>query len=190
MIMNPHELVQSRRIVLAWDVIGFESTALGVGANAPTWNTTYVGWEFNDNPPAIQEVQAYGHAPHPWREQSDFHLGIHWYLTNDGAAAEDVKWDVLYRGINHGGVWPAGWTTLEETVDVSGYVVREDIHTEWTTVSGAGLLFGCQMDFRIQRDTVDAADDHPHEVILKRFEIHYQTDAFGSYTHESKWGSA
>ena len=191
-LITPQRLIQSRKQFVMWEVMGFPPAGVTGGPRPAVYSAVYIGWVFvavPGGPATNQEVQAYGHAPHHWKEGSDFHVGIHWYLTADGAAGEDVKWDILYRGINHGGVWPLVWTTLDETVDVSGYVAMEDIHTEWTTVSGAGLLMGTQMDFRAQRDTQDAADDYPHDVIFKRLEVHYQLDSFGSMGHETKWSA-
>lgn len=187
-LICPAAMIQSRKLFRTWETIDFPATAAGVGANAPTWDTTFIGWDFDDAPPGNQELQWVGHAPFHWAIESDFYISLHWYLTSAGAANEDVKWDMLYRGCNVGGVWPAGWTTLSETVDVSAYAVREDIHTDFTVVSGAGLLFSCMMDFRLQRDTADPVDDHPHPVIVKVLEVHYQKDSFGAIAEHAKWG--
>lgn len=188
MIITPADMIQSRKMFSSWETIPFPATAVAQGANAPTWDTTFVGWDFDDAPPNNQEIQMFGHAPFSWRIGSRFYAGLHFYLTNAGAAGEDVKWDFLYRGANPGGVFPAGWTTLTRTIDVSSYAVRQDVHVEFTVISGAGLTFATMMDMRLQRDTADAADDHPHPVILKMVEIHYQKDSFGAVDYEAKWG--
>lgn len=182
------ELREAVRRHRYWEAIPFPATAVGTGVNAPSWDPTAVGWSFSHNPPNNQEVQAVGHAPFHWAIASDFHVALHWYLTVAGAAGEDVKWDLLYRGVNPGGTWPVGWTTLQMTVDVSGYGIGDDIETHWPIISGAGLQHSVMMDFRVQRDTADAADDHHSPVIFKILEAHYQRDSLGGWQEDSKWG--
>ena len=188
MIITPADMIQSRKMFDAWDDLRFPATSIRSGANAPTWDATHVGWSFSNNPPNNQEVQAVCQLPHAWREASTVHAHIHWYLTVGGGGGEDVKWDLLYRVASIGGTFPAGWTTLPTTVDVSGYAVREHIYTDLGDITMAGEGVSCIVDIRLQRDTADAADDHEQDVILKEIDFHIRKDAFGSVQETSKWG--
>lgn len=161
--------------------------AIGVGANAPTWDTTHVGWSFASAPPNNQECQLNVHFQRSWREGTNIHATIHWHLTNDGAAGEDVKWDLLYRWANVGAVYP-GWTTVPITINVSAAVTLEHLRNEFAVIAGAGFLTRSIFQARLQRDTADPTDDHPHPVIFTKFSVHHETDAFGSVSHDLKWG--
>jgi hypothetical protein len=171
-----------------WEDLRMPAQAIRVGAQAPTWNTTEIGWEFDDAPPFNQEVQLVAQMPHQWRENSAMIFHIHWTLLNAGAAGEDVKWDVLYRHAAIGGVWVAGFIVQQVTVDVSAVVAREHIVTAWATPVQYTMGISSIFDIRIERDTADAADDHPHPVILKSFDIHYRIDSPGSWQETLKWG--
>ena len=188
MIIDPNDMVQSRKAFDTWDDLRFPAQAIGRGANAPTWDTTHVGWSFSNNPPNNQEVQLTAQMPHGWREGSSIHIHMHWYLLVAGGVNEDVKWDLLYRIANVGGTFPAGWVVLENTVNVSADGIRDHLVTEWTAVVMTGKTLSCFIDLRVQRDTQDAADDHEQNVILKEVDIHHQREAFGSVEEWAKWG--
>jgi len=192
MIITPSDMIQSRKVFDTWDDLRFPATAVGVGANAPPWNTAHVGWNFQPNPPNNQEIQAVAQMPHRWREGSTIHVHIHWYLAVAGAVGEDVKWDILYRVASPGGTFPVGWTTNQALVDVSGYGVREHVYTDLGDIAMGGMMgaetISVIIDLRLQRDTQDAADDHNQGVIFKELDLHYQADSFGSYDEWAKWG--
>lgn len=185
-IITPSRLAQSRKMFDCWEDLRFPAQAVGPGATAPNWDSTYLGYKFVHNAGANEEVQGVAQLPHRWREGSSIHAHIHWILTVNGAANEDVKWDLLYRWVNIGGTFGA-WTTLEVTVDVSSYSANDHLYSEWALIAGAGFTISSILDWRIQRDTADAADDHPQDVVLKEFDIHYQADAFGSWGEYNKW---
>lgn len=188
MIIDPNDLIQSRKMFDSWQEFVIPAAAVGAGANAPTWDTTEVGWNFSNNPPNNQEVQSPAEMPHEWREGSTVDVHLHWYLLVGGAGGEDVKWDLLYRFASVGGVYPAGWTPLSVTVDVSAYAIREHLMTEFTAIALPGETLSCGIDLRLQRDTADAADDHEQDVIMKHLDIHYRADSFGSVNDDVKWG--
>lgn len=172
-----------------WEVMGFPAQALAVGANAPSWDTTNLGYEFNDNPAVSnEEVQAIAHMPHTWVEGSTIGIHTRWILLeDDGAANEDVKWDILYRWYDTGETSNGAWTTAETTVDVSGKTQWISLITELASVSGSGSSISSLLELRLQRDTNDAADDHPHSVLLKELDVHYQIDQPGSLFEYGKW---
>lgn len=188
MTLGPNELREAMRRHRWWEDKAAPAQSVRQGANAPTWDTTEVGWLFANAPPANQEIQGNLQLPHRWAEGSSLRAHIHWYLTVAGAANEDVKWDLLYRVASIGGTFPAGWTTLEQTVDVSAYAIREHLYTEWTAIAVPSETISMMLDFRVQRDTADAADDHEQDVILKEFDIHYEIDSLGSWEELTKWG--
>jgi hypothetical protein len=172
-----------------WDDLRFPATRAGVGASAPTYDTANVGYVFSDNPPSNQQLQFIAQLPHAWAEGSTISPHIHWaLLDDDGAANEDVKWDLLYRWHNIGAAIPAAWTTLENTIDVSARLA--DVHEldGWTDIVGTGFTRSSIIECLVERDTADAADDHPHDVILKEFDIHFQIDSLGSWAEVGKWG--
>lgn len=188
MIVEPADMIQSRKLFDAWEDLRYPAQAIRVGANAPTWDTTEVGWNFSNNPPNNQEVQGVAQLPHKWREGSTIVAHLHWYLLVAGAAGEDVKWDLLYRVASVDGVFPAGWTTLPITVDVSAYAIRQHILSSWAPIVMTAETVSCVIDLRVQRDTAVAADDHEQNVILKEVDIHYMIDSFGSVQELNKWG--
>ena len=187
-IIDPNDMVQSRKAFDVWNEFVIPAAAIGSGANAPTWDATEVGWNFSNNPPNNQEVQSPAEMAHEWREGSAIEVNFHWYLLVAGAAGEDVKWDLLYRFASVGGTYPAGWTADSVTVDVSAYGVREHLMTEFAAIVMTGETLSCGIDLRLQRDTQDAADDHEQHVILKHLDIHYRADAFGAVDDVAKWG--
>jgi len=172
-----------------WDDLRAPAGVAKTGPTAPTWDTTEVGWNFDNNPGANESVQINMQMPHSWVEGSDVVPHIHWCLTVNGAAGEDVAWVLQYRVASIGGTFPAGFTTLgARIIDVSGYSARDHIVTTFTNFTMAGHTISAMMDIKLNRQTSAAEDDHESPVILKEFDLHYRKNALGSWQDSLKWG--
>ena len=172
-----------------WDDLRFPSNLASVGANAPTWDPVNLGYVFSHNPPNNQQLQFIGQLPHSFMLGTAIDVHIHWALLADGAAGEDVKWDVLGRWYETGDVI-SGFTTFETTVDVSTSLLDVSLFNDLVTVPSTSIEeVSSILELKLERDTDDAIDDHPHDVILKELDIHYQIDQPGSYGEMAKWGA-
>jgi len=172
-----------------WDDLRFPAQRVGVGAQAPTWDTTNLGYVFNDAPPSgNQEIQVIAQLPHTWLEGSMVEVHIHWCLLEDnGDTDETVKWDLLWRWYNVGSTSNGSWTTSQNSIDVSAQSQWISLLSEVGSLAGAGFQISSLLELRLQRDTDDAADDHPHDVLLKEIDLHYQKDQPGSLHEYGKW---
>lgn len=174
-----------------WEDLRFPAAAAGRGAAAPTYDDVDVGYEFAHAPPSNQQLQFIAQIPHQWAIGEDVEVHIHWNLRDDdGAGGEDVKWDIMYRWYQTGDIIPAFGAAVENTIDVSGYLTDEALYTGLADVTPpAGItIVSSILEILLERDTADAADDHPHDVLLKELDIHYPIDALGSWQEDSKWG--
>jgi hypothetical protein len=189
--MKPSDIVHAMKNGRWYDDLRFPAASARVGATAPTWDTTNIGYIFDDNPGgANEQLQFVAQLPHQWRIGGYVDIHIHWILLeDDGAATEDVKWDALYRWYEIGATSNAGFTELSNTVDVSSQL--QWIHTfteigEPTAPASPGV--SSILEIKLERDTQDAADDHPHNVLLKELDLHYEIDSPGSLGEAAKWG--
>lgn len=166
----------------AWDDLRFPAQALGSGATAPAWDTTYGGRNFSatqDN-----EVQAVAQMPHAWREGTNIRPHIHWQPsagTSLGTVA--VVWQFCYVWRNNGEaqgaptchtvtVTPSPSSTLALMITPLGPAEGLD---------GTGKRISSVLDISLKRLAAsDAADNMGTTANLKEFDIHYQADAFGS----------
>lgn len=189
MELSKDDILWAMKRGIWWDDLRFPANIAGKGAQAPTWDTTNLGYIFSHNPPSNQELQWIALFPHGWTEGSTVEPHIHWALTVNGGAGEDVKWDMLYRVYESvGGSVAGAWNTLEQTIDVSAINADIATVTGFTPVSMSGSTLAAVMEVRLQRDTADAADDHAQDVLLKEFDIHAQFDQLGSIGTFAKWG--
>ena len=174
-----------------WKNLVLSATAVQTGAIGATYDTTNLGFNFDDNPAVPnEEVQATIHMPRDWMEGSSLKIYVHWFLLEDnGDTDEDVKWDLLYRVYETGDAANGSFTTSENTVDVSALTQWVLLETLAATIDMTGKSVEAQVDLRLQRDTADVADDHPHAVLFKIIDMHYQTDQPGSWVAGSKWGT-
>jgi len=193
MNINPMDIIQVLKNGIWYDDLRFPAASAGVGATAPVWDTTNVGYIFDDNPGANNEqLQFIAQLPHQWRVGGYVDIHIHWVLLeDDGAADEDVKWDALYRWYEIGATSQAaaGFDTLTTTVDVSGMTQWYHTYTEiGNPTAPASPGVSSILEIKLERDTQDAADDHPHNVLLKELDLHYEIDSMGSTSDTAKWG--
>lgn len=190
-LIDPHQFRQSYRNAGGWwEDLPMRLIAVGVGASKPTWDTTNLGWVFTDAPPNNQQMQFISQMPHSWILGVEVEIHIHWaLLDDDGAANEDVKWDVQFRVNETGDIIGAFPAMTENTVDVSGYLQNELLYTDLADIDMSGIAESSAIvEVILERDTADAADDHPHDVILKELDVHFQLDQPGSIGETTKWG--
>ena len=190
MELRPIDLANGMRRWRWWDDLVMRDQAIGVGASVPIWDTTNVGWQFTDTPPNNRQMQFITQMPHNYALGEDVEIHIHWaLLDDDGAGGEDVKWDVQYRVTQTGGIIGAFPAMTENTIDVSGYLQNEMLYTDLADIDMSAITdISAIVEIILERDTDDAADDHPHDVILKELDIHYPIDSLGSWQEGAKWG--
>jgi len=190
MKITPMDITHALKNGKWYEDLRFPAYAAATGPTAPTYDQTNLGYEFNDNPAANEQIQFIAQIPHHWRQGGYMDIHIHWcLLEDDGAADEDVKWDALYRWYEIGATSNAAFTELSNTVDVSGYTQWIHQFTEIgnpTPPATPGV--SSILEIKLERDTDDAADDHPHSVLLKELDLHYEIDSMGSWEEASKWG--
>jgi hypothetical protein len=163
----------------AWDDLRFPAQAIGSGATAPAWDTTYGGQKFSatlDN-----EVQGVAQMPHAWRQGTNIRPHIHWQpSTGTALGAVATVWEFCYVWRNNGEAQGARTChTVTVTPTASSTMVL--MITSFPELDGTGKNISSIIDFTLKRLAASsAADNMGTTANLKEFDIHYLTDSFGS----------
>jgi hypothetical protein len=188
---SPIRLMNEMRRGRWWEDLRMAAVAVGVGAVTPSWDGTNLGWIFPDVVGNNPQMQFITQMPHNYALGEDVEIHIHWALVDtDGAANEDVKWDVQYRVTQTGGIIGAFPAMTENTIDVSSYLQHELLYHDLADIDMSGVTeTSAIVEIILERDTAGVtADDYKHDVLLKELDIHYPIDSLGSWAELSKWG--
>lgn len=148
---------------------------------------------FEDTATLVDYITMSIQINHDWLIGSDIHPHLHWWQT-DGAVP---NWLIQYRWQINGEVKTTDWTNSPWTEHVSAYSAGTlNQITKFAAISppvGAGLSDILQV--RIIRDTDDDStefgdvDPLAGSVSAISFDIHIETDSFGSDGEYSKEGA-
>jgi len=179
---------------LYWEDLRFPATTQtrpGSAANI-TSDTGDVGLVFEtDAIVGIDWVVFNIQMPHGYRFGSEIEPHIHWIQSESNIP----NWMLEYRCYDNGEVVPGGaftqaiWSSNEETY-TSGSILQ---YTEFPGFDPVLSKLSGMCDMKLYRDTDNTStlfpgvDPFTTDVLLKEFDIHYQSDSLGSATEGSKW---
>jgi hypothetical protein len=162
-----------------WDDLRFPATQAKRGASLkPDFDETNIGLLFPENV-ATEFVLFNAQFQHGYRLGSDIVPHIHFIQTV--AAVPTFKME--YRWYDIGDTVPA-FATIQ-TVTATSVTFSVGCHQliEFPTISGAAISnVSSMMDIKLYRDDSAVSGD----VLLKEFDIHYESDSFGSENDDSK----
>jgi hypothetical protein len=160
----------------AWDDLRFPVTAINPPGQVsdPTFNTTYVGYEFA--PGSTEILYIIAQLPHSYKEGSDIRPHLHWMPTNTNTG--DVLWRMEYAWQSNGGVQPS-FTTVDITSTASGTAYQQHINS-FGAISKPDSLISDILSIKLSRIGGDGSDTYSADALLKEFDIHYQINTAGS----------
>ena len=118
--------------------------------------------------------------PHAWKEGSDIIVHAHWAPKDTDTG--NVLWRLEYTWANIDGTFGATALT-HETQDADGVAYKHQ-KVDMGTIAGAGKTISSMLICRVFRDT--SGDDYDNDAFLLAVDFHYQVDAIGSLTADSK----
>jgi len=177
---------------LKWEDLRFPAIGrnIDVSAGRIDYDFAELGVGFANNTRYTEEMV--GHIiqlPHAWAEGSEINPHIHWIQ----AQAAVPNWMIEYRVYNNGDTPPVSWTQAITNTPAFTYTSGSIAQISgFSSISMTGLTVSCMVDIKLYRDTgnvstlFSGADPVNTTVLLKEFDIHYQSDARGSVVEYTK----
>lgn len=113
--------------------------------------------------------------PRDYKEGSDIVAGVRWTPTDTGLG--NVVWRLEYSWANLGDEFPST-TSIAATDTVSGTAWTHQ-HVNFDAIDGSGKLKSSLMVCRLYRNPT-GADDYGSDAAFLKFDMHYETEGFGS----------
>jgi hypothetical protein len=183
-IVDHNEFRQNMRHAQGWWDDCPNTKMVQPGGAAPTWNTTYGGWDFPGN--VDRNIWFISQMSHEKVLGSSVVPHVHWQPTTTNV--NTVEWDIKYWYLNpvSGGAQNAAGTTETITVTPNGTAYQMQIDGFTAVSAPASESVSAFFIAEITRTgTTDANND---TVILKDFDPHAQKDQLGSISATKKWG--
>ena len=153
-----------------------------VGANLkPDFNYTEIAYEFPQND--ITEYVTFTlQLPHSWKQGTTIYPHVHWKQTQNLTPV--FKMD--YKWFNIGDLVPATWSTHIMNNLAKSYLggSLHQINDNPIGIDGIGKTISSMLLIKLYRDD----NVYTGDVITYQFDIHYETDSFGSNIQYVKEG--
>lgn len=164
-----------------WDDINIGGVTLTKAAsNQPDLiavdGTNILTYGFDGAGSGVEEVHGSFELVHGYKQGTNLQPHIHWYATT--TASGNVKWQLEYWA-NYGTTNEVTGTldVTAATPEVAWSQMRSNFSAE---ITGANLIIGTQIHFRLFRDAGDASDTYGADAAISTFGIHYEIDTLGS----------
>lgn len=165
-----------------WDDMRFPASEINpTGAVGPmSYDTTNIG--FLAAPGSTQTIAMIGQMPHSWKEGTLIYPHIHWQPTTAGAG--NVLWGLDYKWTDVGATEDAAWTTTGVYAAAGGNG-RHQV-ASFPPLDGDGKHISSILSLKVYRVGGDTGDTYAADALLKEFDIHFESDTFGSRNQFSK----
>lgn len=159
------------------------STYLERGSTAPDvkYDGNYISWEYD-----VGDDSTMTHiVPADWASGTDMVVKVHWYINEDYASDEEIKWQVDWAMCPHDESElidaPTHSGTLTAISQNTPTNAKELTETTVGTITAANIAIGDELGIKLSRITQDgdAPTNHPRVVHL---EVAYTADKLGQPT--------
>lgn len=119
--------------------------------------------------------------PAGYKDGSNITVGIRWLAIGDGEGGEQVRWGLEYAWCDKNEVLSAASGDIGVTAPTTPLVVAyKHYDTQFSAVTGTGMLGGSTFAFRLYRDANHADDDWIDDVYLVGLYIRFEVDKLGA----------
>lgn len=168
-----------------WDDLRFPAQSVNPPGEVtdPTWDTTDIGWTFDDNKTSI--LHLIGQLPHSYKEGTSIYPHLHWRAQ----AAGIPLWRLEYKWFNNGSIDPADFTSVDIEASVftwsSGNLAQV---SAFPVLSGTGMEKSSVIIMKLSRLGSDLLDTYTGDVLLREFDLHFEMDSVGSDLERPPFG--
>jgi hypothetical protein len=136
-----------------------------------------------------QELYFTVQIPHSYKIGTTLYPHVHWTTVSGTPSGSNVVWGLEYTVMQIGGNFPASTiiyasNVIPEIGTPSG--TKQHLINEFAPMSASGIGISTILVCRLFRATGNSSDTFGNEVGLLGFDIHFQSDTFGSRTEFSK----
>jgi len=164
----------------AWNDLSVPLTQSKQGNTAkPDYDYTNLGYLFPQND-ATEILYMTVQMPHFWKEGSRIYPHVHWNQAADLAPVFKID----YRWFNVGDAVPATWTTFvmdQLAISYTSGTIHQ-INAGTGGIDGTGFRLSSALQIKLYRDD----NVYTGDALATMFDIHIETDAFGSELEFSK----
>ena len=165
-----------------WDDMRMPATAINPPglASDPDFDTTNGGWLFGATGTELLFLAV--QIPHTWKEGTELRPHVHWQKTT--SASGNVYWQFEYKKAPIGQVMDSAFTTLSSSTTMTATpdnnLAGEHLMTQFSTIDMTGGEISDMFLIKLSRIGGNSADTYGADVRLLEFDIHYESDGFGS----------
>lgn len=178
------------------DLMIFPDATTRTGSNPPTYsrfldNGSSSQGVFLNMFSASEEQELYFtmQIPHSYKAGTTLNPHVHWTTVSGTPSGTNVVWGLEYTIVSIGGHF-SNTSIIYATSVISAIGTpsgtKQHLINDFPPISGTGIGISTVLVCRLFRATGNSGDTFGNEVGLLGFDVHYQSDTFGSRTEYSK----